>query len=124
MPFLDHRLVELAFSVEYSALFSAGYTKRLLRESCADLLPDLVRQRRDKIGFFTPLARWLRDNAAIVRQATSAEYVRSFGIMESDWFEGRLSALMNGDDSANLDVWRGFVLHLWASRFDVSPLAA
>lgn len=44
--------------------------------------------------------------------------------MESGWFEGRLSALMNGDDSANLDVWRGFVLHVWASRFDVRPLAA
>lgn len=124
MPFLDYRLVELAFSVDYAALCSRGYSKRLLREGCADLLPDIVRQRRDKIGFFTPLARWLRANAAAVRRATSADFVEALGIMNDAWFEGRLSALMNGDDSAQLDVWRAFVLHLWASRFDVSPLAA
>jgi len=124
MPFLDYRLVELAFSVEYSALLHGGFTKRLLRESCSDFLPDLVRQRRDKIGFFTPLARWLRANAATVRQATSPEYVRSLGVMESAWFQDRLAALMNGDDSAHLDVWRGFILHVWASRFEVSSLAA
>lgn len=124
MPFLDYRLVELTFSVDYEALCSRGYTKRLLRESCADFLPDVVRQRRDKIGFFTPLARWLRTNAAAVRHATSTDFVDSLGIVNVAWFEKRLSALMNGDDSAQLDVWRAFVLHVWASRFDVSPLAA
>lgn len=124
MPFLDHRLVELASSVEYAALLSGGYTKRLLRESCADFLPELVRRRRDKIAFYTPLARWLRDNASLVRQVTSPDFVHALGAMNSTWFENRLAALMRGDDSAKLDVWRAFVLHLWASRFEVGPVAA
>lgn len=124
MPFLDYRLVELAFSVEYAAMFSGGYTKRLLRDSCADLLPELVRRRRDKVAFYTPLARWLRDHASLVRQVTSPDFVHALGAMNSTWFEKRLAALMHGDDSAKLDVWRAFVLHLWASRFDVGPVAA
>jgi asparagine synthase (glutamine-hydrolysing) len=60
MPFLDHRLVELMFSAVPQALFHAGMTKRVLREAFGDLLPPIVRDRRDKIGFYTPLARWMR----------------------------------------------------------------
>lgn len=124
MPFLDYRLVELAFSVEYAAMLSGGYTKRLLRDSCADFLPELVRRRQDKVSFYTPLARWLRANAPLVRRVTSPDLVHALGVMNSMWFEARLAALMRGDDSAKLDVWRGFVLHLWASRFEVGPVAA
>src|SRR6185437_11543833 len=60
MPFLDHRLVELLFTVDYRALINRGTTKRVLRDAFADVLPPEVSGRRDKVGFHTPLATWLR----------------------------------------------------------------
>src|SRR5204862_2029704 len=60
VPFLDHRLVELAFSLDGAELIHRGETKSVLRRSLSDLLPPEVRDRRDKLGFVTPEARFLR----------------------------------------------------------------
>ena len=60
VPLLDHRLVELAFSLTGGELIRRGETKAVLRRALADLLPPTVRQRRDKLGFVTPEARFLR----------------------------------------------------------------
>ena len=56
LPFLDYRLVELMFSVDPRNLISEGRAKVILRESLADLLPESVRGRTDKVGFDTPEA--------------------------------------------------------------------
>ena len=60
VPFLDHRLVELMFSLDGGELIHRGETKSVLRRALADLLPPAVRERRDKLGFVTPEARFLR----------------------------------------------------------------
>src|SRR5205823_5778236 len=60
VPLLDHRLVELAFSLPGGELIRRGETKSVLRRAFADLLPPEVRDRRDKLGFVTPEARFLR----------------------------------------------------------------
>ena len=57
-PFLDHRVVEFCFSLPYYEKIRDGVTKRLLRDSCADLLPEKVRTRRHKLGFPSPLFYW------------------------------------------------------------------
>ena len=124
MPFLDHRLVELLFSTRYDALYKDGVTKRILRESFADVLPPRVRDRRDKIGFYTPLARWLREHLPWVQDVMAPERVRELGVLAPAHYAARLSALRDGDTSAALAVWRGFIFHLWADRFELPPLGS
>lgn len=58
-PFLDHRILELLCEIHPQEFFKDGKRKYLLREACNEYLPDLIRQRRDKIGFFTPLKSML-----------------------------------------------------------------
>jgi asparagine synthase (glutamine-hydrolysing) len=123
MPFLDHRLVELAFSVEYEALFQGGFTKRVLREAFSDLLPVSVRARRDKIGFYSPLARWLRREMGWLEHFMTRERLLTVGVLDVDRYLRRVRALREGDDRGELEVWRGLIFHLWADRFDVPPLA-
>lgn len=59
LPFLDHRLAELAFSMPTEIFMRGGVSKYLLRESMAGILPDEVRLRADKNGFFVPQGRWI-----------------------------------------------------------------
>jgi asparagine synthase (glutamine-hydrolysing) len=61
VPFLDHRLVEfvLRLPMAYKTLRSP-YPKPLLHRTVQHLLPDEVRERRQKSGFTFPFDRWLR----------------------------------------------------------------
>lgn len=61
VPFLDHRLVEFAFSLADEELIHGGETKRILRSGLAGLLPEAIAHRKDKKGFVTPgEVKWLR----------------------------------------------------------------
>ena len=62
-PFLDHHVVELAAAMPIDLKYRAGRGKRILLETFADLLPKSI-QRRGKMGFGVPLARWFREEWA------------------------------------------------------------
>jgi len=61
VPFLDHRLVELAFALPDDFKRRGGWSKYGLRRALDGFLPASVVWRRDKKGFPTPLGNWLRD---------------------------------------------------------------
>jgi asparagine synthase (glutamine-hydrolysing) len=67
-PFLDYRLVEHAMALPADALVREGWTKSVLRDAMAGLLPEAVRLRRDKLGFATPETRWLTELAPQIRE--------------------------------------------------------
>jgi asparagine synthase (glutamine-hydrolysing) len=123
MPFLDYRLVELLFTADYRALFGKGHTKLVLRESLADTLPPLVAARRDKVGFYTPLAAWLRTHIDWIGSFMSEERLAEVSILDPREYRARLNTFKAGDDRVQLDIWRGLVFHLWLERMDVEPLA-
>jgi len=56
-PFLDHELLEFAFSLPRTWHRRGGRGKRILRESMSSYLPDLVWKKR-KQGFSVPLGEW------------------------------------------------------------------
>jgi asparagine synthase (glutamine-hydrolysing) len=110
VPFLDHRLVELAYGLPAKHLYADGTTKRILRDALADLLPPLVRERRDKLGFVTPEARFLdgalgRVGAAVLDNKTA----RARGFVDIDETLRRLAA-----GTSSRPVWRAICVELWA----------
>jgi asparagine synthase (glutamine-hydrolysing) len=60
VPFLDYRIVEFAFSLDSSLKLHGSWTKWVLRKAAQRLLPRQVTWRRSKLGYPTPMARWLR----------------------------------------------------------------
>jgi len=60
LPFLDHRMVELAFQIPGGLKVGRLSTKRILRHSLSGLLPQRVLSKR-KHGFAVPLDSWFRD---------------------------------------------------------------
>ncbi|MDQ6887332.1 MAG: asparagine synthase (glutamine-hydrolyzing) [Gemmatimonadota bacterium] len=123
MPFLDYRVIELLSTVEYDALYRGGFTKRVLREAFGDLLPGIVRLRQDKIGFHTPMAAWLRREGEWIADFMTFERITSLGVLDPVRFASSLRELRTGQDRAALAVWRGFILHLWADRFEIRSTA-
>jgi asparagine synthase (glutamine-hydrolysing) len=60
VPFLDYRLVEFALGLPGEMKIKGATTKYVARQAFQNILPEAVRTRRDKMGYPTPLALWLR----------------------------------------------------------------
>jgi asparagine synthase (glutamine-hydrolysing) len=61
-PFLDYRVVELAFTLPLTMLVRDGWHKWVVRKAVEDLLPGDIVWRRRKQGFPFPYARFLADS--------------------------------------------------------------
>lgn len=60
VPLLDHRLVELVLQLPADVRRGGRGPKGLLVDAVRDLLPAVVRERKDKRGFVFPFESWLR----------------------------------------------------------------
>lgn len=60
MPFLDHRILSFAFSLPWTSKVGGGYSKRIVRDGVAPLLPSEVVFRKRKIGFNSPTTDWIK----------------------------------------------------------------
>ena len=60
VPFLDHRVVEMAFQMPAAYKVAGGVAKRVLKRAARGLVPEEIINRR-KVGFDVPLSQWLRE---------------------------------------------------------------
>jgi asparagine synthase (glutamine-hydrolysing) len=117
VPMLDHRLVELAFSLDGSDLIDTGVTKAVLRRAVADLLPPAVATRSDKLGFFTPLTTWWTGGLGeFAREIFSSSNCRDRGFVDSAGCLRLLDGASRGRP-VGYQLWRALNVELWANAF-------
>lgn len=111
MPLMDWRLVRMACSLGPEAKIGGGYTKRILRDSMAGIMPEAIRQRRSKLGFNSPMIEWLNGGMAnLVREVVSHPFWR-----ESPFWDGpRL-----GDAILRKTAARAWSVDDWATALSV-----
>jgi len=63
-PFLDHKFVELVFSIKPSLRYQAGVSKDLLKKVAKAYLPKKIITRKKK-GFSSPYMEWLLEAGAL-----------------------------------------------------------
>lgn len=81
LPFLDHRLVSLAFSLGSEWKISGPWSKLLLREAMRGRIPEVVRTQVRKFGFPTSIESWLRGPLyEPLRDLLSSRIVRESGL--------------------------------------------
>jgi asparagine synthase (glutamine-hydrolysing) len=118
VPFLDHRLVELGFSLSADELFRAGATKSVLRRALADLLPAEVRERREKTGFATPERAWLRgDLGELAADVFASRSFAERGFVDAAAARRRLAQHRAGRVQAGMELWRALNVELWGRTF-------
>ena len=115
VPFLNHKLVEFAFSLDNNdKINTKGETKYILRESLKGLLPQAVYERKDKKGFVTPgEVRWLNGP---LRHLLDIDYSR-LSFMDVTKVKAEVEKYKKGDYSNAQFVWRICNLHYWLKNF-------
>jgi asparagine synthase (glutamine-hydrolysing) len=121
MPFVDWRLVTYVFSLPPDSLLGQGYTKLILRQALRDLLPDVVRTRRDKIGFAAPMSQWIQSGW----RAWLDDLLSSSAFLSSSLWNGRAIRSYARVHTERGDwtwerwnqVWRHVHAYLWLRTF-------
>jgi asparagine synthase (glutamine-hydrolysing) len=123
LPFLDHRVVEFCFSLAYDHKIGAGWTKRLLRQATAGILPEPVRWRRLKQGFPGDYEGWLGSDSGLdaVRTLLLDRVTLERGWLDPVWLKRRLggerSRAARWVRTHVQRVWELVALELWCRQF-------
>jgi asparagine synthase (glutamine-hydrolysing) len=81
LPFLDYRLVSLAFNMTADWKLRGPWNKVVLREAMRQRIPESVRTRLDKMGFPVPDKKWFaQDLYEPMQDLLSSQAVRERGI--------------------------------------------
>lgn len=115
LPFMDYRLVELAFSLPVEQKINGGWSKAILRNSMEGLLIDKVRLRRWKNGFTTPIREWLLQSPDMLERTLYASSFANRGIFDAVAVRSTLSRLNDPVRGARLanHVLRWVTTELW-----------
>lgn len=114
VPLLDKRIVELVAKMPPSIKFAGGKPKHILLEAVKNILPKEILERKDKMGFPTPINNWLagplKDFALDILTSQNA---KNRGIIDSKKIEKNL-----GENSAfNRDIWGVLNMEMWHRTF-------
>jgi asparagine synthase (glutamine-hydrolysing) len=116
VPFLDHRIVELAATIPADIKFENGNMKHVLRTAMRSKLPERIYNRQDKMGFPVPLNEWLTAGGPVeeyVHDVFSSQAARSRELIDNK----RVLAGIESEGRFGRKVWGLLSLELWQRSF-------
>lgn len=121
VPFLQRPLVEaLAHAPESALIDDEATTKALFRRAMRGVVPDPILDRRDKVGFATPEAAWLRQLAPTVEKWLASDAADRVDGLRAGPLLLEWERIRAGRAAFDFRVWRGINVVAWADAFDVS----
>jgi asparagine synthase (glutamine-hydrolysing) len=117
VPFLDHRVVELAFEIPGPLKLRRGITKHFLKSTFKSLLPKSL-HRRSKAGFEIPISRWLRDDLKqLVYSYLGEERIRDQGIFDYPIVKGLVDSHLQKKTDTSWMLWNLIVFQYWHEKY-------
>jgi asparagine synthase (glutamine-hydrolysing) len=112
-PLLHRPLVEFMFALPSNQKLSPGGDRFLQRRALKSILPESLRQRRDKMNFDQPFYEGLRESKSWTRLLTVDSQLVQRGIVDAPrWAEavaqaklGRTHSLAQFQAAATLEIW-------------------
>ncbi|MBT4364756.1 MAG: asparagine synthase, partial [Desulfobacteraceae bacterium] len=117
VPFLDHRVVELAFNMPGNLKLYKGQTKYILKETFKDMLPEVV-FKRPKAGFEIPISMWLKkDLKFLMDQYLSEKRIKSQGIFDYDVIKELMVKHLTNRTDTSWMLWNLIVFQFWLDDY-------
>lgn len=114
VPLLDHRIVEFMARIPPNIKFAGGRMKHLFKEAVRNTVPEVIFNRKDKMGFPTPLTQWTQGAASeFVRDVLLSRRARERGLFNPHAVEQALAS----EREFGRVVWGLLCLELWHRIF-------
>lgn len=124
MPFMDYRLVTYCFGLPPVAKAGGGFTKRVLRQAMRGIVPDDVLDRRNKIGFNSPMIDWFNGGLSDLVETLAkhplwreSPFWNGPQVLEVVRAKARAKSWTLSDWGLSLEVWACMNLVLWQMMF-------
>lgn len=118
VPFLDHKLVEFAFSVPSGLKLKGLSLKYLVRESMKGLLTDEI-VNREKHGFGVPIREWFKSD--FIRKSTdeflNGSSIKRRGFFKVEYVKRLMDEHARGKADNSHKLWIIMMLEIWCRRF-------
>jgi len=117
-PFADDvNLIEYVFKIPSSYKIRNGWTKYLLRESMRGIIPEPIRERKDKLGFATPEYHWLNDIKDHLKKYFTPDLDRYFDTSKilKNWD----SIFDNQTKTGFTTIWRFINFAIWKKVYNL-----
>jgi asparagine synthase (glutamine-hydrolysing) len=115
VPYLDHHLVELAFSLPDASKVHGRTGKFLLKRASRGLLPhDVI--HRPKQGFPVPIAHWFRTRGNPFIDILLDPGSLRDGLLEPSYVRSQVDRFLTGEN-ISLRIWAMLNLELWRREF-------
>ncbi|HBS86609.1 MAG: asparagine synthase (glutamine-hydrolyzing) [Bacteroidetes bacterium GWF2_38_335] len=114
-PFLDHNVVNLAFSLHSSLKIDSGQKKKILQNSFRSMLPEEL-YNRPKQGFEVPLLKWMRNELKplIENDLLKNDFIRAQNIFNPEIIEKYKKKLYSGNPGdVHANIWALIVFQYW-----------
>lgn len=117
VPFLDYRLVEFCFGLDYHQKMNGFTNKYILREAFKDILPKKIYRRKDKKGFPTPLEYWFRKELKddLKKIFVSKEFAKD-NILDAQKIQKIFSEHLAGQNNSRI-LWRALLIYFWLREY-------
>jgi len=119
VPFLDHRLVQLAFSLPSSYKIKPPIGKYVHREAMKDIIPAEIYNRKDKAIFSTPFySRWLNGPLrTYVSDLFASQEFRQRGIYNLPLIKQKWNSYRGGSKADGEMLFNILALETWFRTF-------
>lgn len=119
VPFLDKRLVELAFNMPAHIKIKGNEPKHILKKVAEEIIPKSIQKEiiwRKKQGFSNPISEWLKPENPVSRELTNTvlnSKIRERGFLNYDYVKKIVHAHQQQDAENNFRIWNLITLSLW-----------
>ena len=119
VPFLDHRLVELAFSMPMQLKLKNKTTKYILKKAVEGIVPQEIIDRKKK-GFGAPVSEWLKPKTEFSQKLI--DIIQNSKIKRLNLFNYNYIQQLISDHQANhhdnsFKLWNLITLSLWYDKW-------
>lgn len=115
VPLLDRRIVDLVSSMPPSLKFQGGKTKHILKKSIDGLIPSMILERKDKMGFPVPLKEWM--DTGPVHDFVADTLLSSRSLQRCIFKPESLKAMLDKQGVGGRQLWGALSLELWHRQF-------